>query len=71
MDQDQEAEAIRREEPTRPRDSAKPDEAGKKAQKQIDPERLDKAIRYPKDHPKQQVDQLQARIFDFVRRRTS
>jgi len=52
----------------RPRDAAKPDKAGKKAQKQIDPERLNKAIRYLKGHPNQQVGQLQARILDFLRR---
>jgi hypothetical protein len=68
MDQDQEAEAIRREEPTRPRDAAKPDEAEKKAKKQIDPERLDRAIRCLKEHPKRQAGQLQARILNFLRR---
>jgi hypothetical protein len=68
MSQDHEAEVKPREEPTRPRDAAKPDKAGKKAQKQIDPERLNKAIRYLKEHPKQQFGQLQARISDFLRR---
>jgi len=34
----------------------------------IDPERLSKAIRYLKEHPKQQFGQLQALISGFVRR---
>jgi hypothetical protein len=40
MDQDHEAEAKRREQSVRTRDAAKPDEACKKARKNIDPERL-------------------------------
>ena len=57
MSQDHEAEVSRREEPIRPRDAAKPDKAGKKAQRQIDPDRLNKAIRCLKGHPNQQVGQ--------------
>ena len=55
MNQDHEAEVSRRGEPIRPRNAAKPDKAGTKAQKQIDPERLNKAIRYLKGHPNQQT----------------
>jgi hypothetical protein len=50
------------------RDAAKPDEAGKSARKHIDPERLYKAIRFLKAHPKQQVRQFQPRIFDHGHR---
>jgi hypothetical protein len=66
MSQDHEAEVSRREEPIRPRDAAKLDDAAKTPR--IDPERLSKAIRYLQGHPKQQVGQLQARILDFLRR---
>ena len=66
MDQDHEAEAERREERARTRDVAKIDDAAKNPR--IDPERLSKAIRYLKEHPKQQFGQLQARISDFLRR---
>jgi hypothetical protein len=67
MNQDHEAEAKRPEEPTGT--PAKPDEDGMRAQNQVvDPERLNKAIRYLKDHPNQQAGQLQARISDFLRR---
>jgi hypothetical protein len=38
MDQDHEAEAGRREELAPTRDAAKPDEAGKRVRKQIDPD---------------------------------
>ena len=64
MEQDYEAEAKRHEQSVRTRDAAKPDEAGKRARKHIDPERLYKAIRYLKEHPEQQVHQFQLRIFD-------
>ena len=67
MDQDHKAEAKRRDELARTRNAAKPDGAGKTAHKQIDPERLGKAIRYLKEHPNQQVG-LQSRISDFLRR---
>jgi hypothetical protein len=66
MDQDQEAEAERREERARTRDVAKIDDAAKNPR--IDPERLNKAIRYLKDHPRQQSGRFQARISDFLRR---
>jgi hypothetical protein len=58
MDQDHEAEATRREELDRARDAAKPDEGREPTRKQIDPERLSKAIRYRKDHPGTQCNQL-------------
>ena len=58
MEQDHEAEAKRHVQSVRTRDTAKPDEAGKRAQKYIDPERLYKAIRYLKEHPEQQVRQF-------------
>jgi hypothetical protein len=51
MDQDHEAEATRREELARTRGAAKPDEGQEGTRKQIDPERLSKAIRYRKEHP--------------------
>jgi hypothetical protein len=63
MDQDHEAEAERREERARTRGVA---DAAKTPR--IDPERLSKAIRYLKEHPKQQFGQLQSRISDFLRR---
>jgi hypothetical protein len=66
MDQDHEAEAERHEERARTRDVGKLDDAAKTPR--IDPERLSKAIRYLKEHPKQQFGQLQSRIFDFLRR---
>jgi hypothetical protein len=66
MDQNHEAEAERREERARMRGVAKLDDAAKTPR--IDPERLSKAIRYLKEHPKQQFGQLQARISDFLRR---
>jgi hypothetical protein len=68
MDQDHEAEPGRREELARTRDAAKPDEAGKRMRKQIDPERLSKAVRYLKQHPGQRLDHFQARIFHFLNR---
>jgi hypothetical protein len=52
MDQDQEAEAKRRKAITRTRDSAKRDKRRAHRGKQIDPERLSKAITYLKKHPK-------------------
>jgi hypothetical protein len=48
-----------------PSDAAKPDKAGKKAQKQIDPDRLNKAIRYLNGHPNQQVGQFQPGFSTF------
>jgi hypothetical protein len=65
MDQDHEAEAERHEERAGTRD-VKLDDAAKTPR--IDPERLSKAIRYLKEHPRQQFGQLQSRIFDFLRR---
>jgi hypothetical protein len=64
MEQDHEAEAQRRKQSVRTRDAAKPDAAGKRPWKHIDPERLYKAIRFLKEHPEQQVRQFQPRIFD-------
>jgi hypothetical protein len=64
MERDHEAEAKRREQSVRTRDAAKPDEAGKRERKHIDPERLYKAIRYLKEHPEEQVRQFPLRIFD-------
>jgi hypothetical protein len=64
MEQDYELEAERREQPARTRNAAKPDEAGKSSRNHIDPERLYKAIRFLKEHPEQQVRQIQPRIFD-------
>jgi hypothetical protein len=66
MDQDHEAEAERHEERARTRDVGKLEDAAKTPR--IDPERLSKAIRYLKEHPKQQFGQLQALISGFVRR---
>jgi hypothetical protein len=66
MNQNHEAEARRREELAR--EAAKPVEAVKTAQTQIDPERLNKAIRYLKEHPQKQMGRFQARISDFLRR---
>jgi hypothetical protein len=55
MDQDHEANAKRRKEPTRTRNAANPP---KSEPDQIDPERLRKAIRYFKEHPEQQSRQI-------------
>jgi hypothetical protein len=66
MSQDHDAEVRRREEPIRPRDAAKLDDAAKTPR--IGPKRLSKAIRYLKEHPKQQFGQLRARISDLLRR---
>jgi len=63
MDQDHEAEAERHEERARRRDVDYPAKTPR-----IDPDRLSKAIRYLKEHPKQQFGQLQALISGFVRR---
>jgi hypothetical protein len=49
-----EAEAKRRKQSVLAGDAAKSDEAGKRVQKHIEPERLYKAIRYLKEHPEQQ-----------------
>jgi hypothetical protein len=67
MDQDHEAEATRREELDRTRDVGKPEVGRNMTPKQIDPERLSKAIRYRKEHPEPQAGRFQARIFDFLR----
>jgi len=68
MDQDHEAEATQRVELARTRDAAKPDEGRERTPKQIDPERLSKAIRYRNEHPEPQIGRFQPRIFDFLRR---
>jgi hypothetical protein len=55
MEDNHEPEANRREQSGLVLDAAKPSEAGKRARKHIEPERLYKAIRYLKDHPEQRL----------------